>query len=208
MSVPSTGRRRPGTEIAAEYLVDNSDRPVCSVCLVQRAGVSHITGLMRQLRDKGWVTATSQDVCGVCDKRTSHYQIVSSQPSKRRASVSPALRQWAVQAMGQVDAFSLLPSPKLELDHRIPHALATGDEAPVDESTVVARYQLLTPANNQQKRHACHLCQTTGCRPAFAGIDFWLEGSPDCPADCSQCPWAHPEVWRTAVHERLTCAAG
>jgi hypothetical protein len=200
--MPAT--KTSGVARAEAHLVEHCDTPQCAVCLVTVVSVSHITSLIRQLRDRGWVISTTRAGCEVCDKTTHHYQVVGTAPSTQRAILPVGLRRRYLAQCNNLDAFTGMPSEKLELDHRVPHSEADGDEDPVDDETIADRYQPLTAANNQLKRWACQRCQTTGQRPAFMCIDFWIEGSADRPETCQQCPWANPALWRTAVQSRLS----
>jgi hypothetical protein len=192
-----------GVARAETHLVDHADTAHCGVCLVAVASVSHITGLIRQLRDRGWVIATTRQRCSRCVKTTSHFQVVDTAPSTKRTAIPAGVRGRYLASCGNLDAFTKMRSSKLELDHRVPHSEASSDEAGVDDVTVNDRYQPLTPANNQLKRQACKQCRDDMVRPAFMGIEFWVEGSPARPVGCDLCPYANPDVWRNALHDRL-----
>ena len=197
--------RSSGVAIAEDILVEHAGQWTCGVCLVATARVGHITGLVRQLRDRGWVIDTSTAMCAACEKSRSGYSLVDSVPSKRRATVAPGLRRTYLAARGHRDNFTGMPVPagKLELDHRIPHAEAHTDEHPVLElEELAARYQPLSSASNQLKNQACTRCRSDGVRPAFMSIGFWREGTAARPADCSRCPYAFPEAWRDELAMR------
>jgi hypothetical protein len=189
--------------IAQERLTSRRDVAHCAVCLVVATRSSHITSVIRQLRDRGWDIATSRCGCGVCGKPTTHYQVVGSRPSTQRVAIPAGLRKSYLESCRYRDAFTGAPSQKLEIDHRTPHKEETADEAPVDADTIAVRFQPLSASSNQLKRWACERCSSTGTRPAFMQIDFWVDGGSARPQSCEMCPWANPELWRTELHRRL-----
>jgi hypothetical protein len=192
-------RGQSGVAIVEEILVDGDGAAHCGVCLLRFTTCSRITGIIRQLRDRGWEIVAAPSECRTCQRATNHYQVVGSTPTKRRATVPEQLRRRYLEECDHRDAFTLMRSAKLELDHRTPHLRSSGDEAPVTADEIAQRYQPLSPANNQLKRQACHSCHHDGDRPAFFGIPIWLEGSASRPDNCERCPWAFPERWRAHV---------
>ena len=183
--------------------MERSPEPCCLPCLVASAGISHGTSVIRQLTDAGWVVEQSYQKCLTCGRKTSHRAIVGTAARNERAKIAPKLRAAYLARRGHCDAFSGLPSAKLELDHREPHARRRSTEEPVTADNIADRYQPLTPANNQLKRRACEQCLASGIRPAFSGLRYWIEGGPERPESCAQCPYAFPERWRDAAHRYL-----
>lgn len=166
-----------------------------------------MTSAIRSLREQGWDIVQAFEECAHCAKRTSHYTLIGTTPSKRRAAVPAELRKKYLAECGNRDAYTGLPSAKLELDHRMPHARRSLDEPTVTEVDISSRFQPLTAASNQLKRWACERCLNDGDRPAFMQIDVWVEGSSLRPASCAACPWAFPEQWREALHA-VACRPG
>lgn len=191
-------------EEARQFLADHCDTPVC-VNEARGKAVS-FGGTIRTLREEGWEIERTNAFCPDCAKVTSHYQMVGTKPSKKRATISSGLRQQFITDNSWYDNFTRQPSGKLELDHRVPHLLAEEDELPVNAENIASRYQALTPANNQAKRAACAQCEKTGTRRVFNGINHWLEGDAAKPADCSLCPWAYPELWIDDIEARLAAS--
>ena len=117
------------------------------------------------------------------------------------------------KALGFTDAFTLIrTSTQLEVDHRIPVGrMMLSDqnvEGKVDVSDIEAvssQYQLLTRENNLYKSRMCERCVDTETKPGvFLGIPVpksmggnepFVEGK----NDCSSCPFAFPEKFRSQI---------
>lgn len=196
-------KKTSGLAIAEQRLTRRRDISHCAVCLVVATRSSHITSVIRQLRDRGWEIATTRQECRVCSKSTTHYKIVGSRPSTQRVAIPAGLRRSYLESCKHRDAFTGAPSQKLEMDHRTPHKEESTDEAPVDADTIAGRFQPLSASSNQLKRWACERCSVDKVRPAFMQIDFWVDGGPERPQSCERCPWANPELWRVELHRRI-----
>jgi len=212
----------PKTQIILRILLENPDG-VLRCCLRQRLKEANIdigqpAAQVRQLRSSGInIPQLSKVYCHIHKAKETIDKIEIPYLTGNdylRISHSPKDALLIRKAIGPKDAFTgIKVSTALEIDHRIPVARKRisldSKEIKVDSdniSEIKNRYQALTRENNLYKSRICEKCVREEVKPAFflqisipesiGGGKSYIEGE----NDCSNCPFAHPEVFLNKVH--------
>ena len=172
------------------------------------------------IRQNGYEIENKTILCSVCNDKTVHRRLISTEPSNKNIVRSPlpeALKRRVKAVYRNVEAITqrTYQAAELEVDHRFPQVrwAKPEDLNPINmsDSEIVAKFQLLTRQNNLWKSRKCERCKETGVRGTFIGINYFYEGGPNWPAEihendergCQGCFWYDPEKWRQGLNKLI-----
>lgn len=172
------------------------------------------------IRQNGYEVENKTILCSVCDDKTVHRRLVSTEPLNQntvRSALPNVLKKRVKAVYKNVEAITQRTheAGELEVDHRFPQVRWTKPEdlnsADMPDREIAAKFQLLTRQNNLSKSRKCEHCKETGVRGTFAGINYFYEGGPNWPTEvpeddergCHGCFWYNPDKWRQGLNNLL-----
>jgi len=171
------------------------------------------------IRQHGFTIENQSTYCDVCQDRTVHRRLVSTEPEKAsfvRMQLPGDLRKRVLKHYENVEAVTLreMVPNQLEVDHRFPQVRWARDESyasDMSEEELHAKFQLLTRQHNLWKSRYCEHCAKTAERGTFIGINFFAKGAQlwdntyasDDERGCEGCFWYDPQQWREALNRLI-----
>ena len=202
-------------------------KPHCMECLSKSINDKTDSGnhLWKQFEDEGFElkkpkgrNSSWREFCDICDRSTSHRQLLSSTPihSKKgnlhRTTFSPTdkKRVWEIfNKKCPINNNTIAHYGDIEIDHRSPAKELLEKESPLNELSdkeIIEKYMPLYKHLNQVKRNKCKTCIETKKRPSgWTGVKYFFEGDDNYTEEigCNGCPWAYPEKWGIEINKIL-----
>lgn len=153
--------------------------------------------------------------CENCGAKTIHRKLKSTEiidiDLKARTGIPAKIAKRTKELYGCVDEYSVRvePANQLEIDHRISQVRWNSNEddnSNLSDEEIIAKFMLLTRANNLLKSRFCEECAKSGKRAkGYRIIEFWYKGSENYEESigCEGCFWFNPTKWREELNKKI-----